>query len=133
MWGAIERLYLLCVQDDAGAIAAAEAILAHMEYALAHRLGDGPGRPEQLTVVLDSHGAPTLQVRPVEDWLVLARTSFPADCKAIFKWKSAMWTCQCMLGAVQLYVAPGMSRQPDPRVVCLPACNLCAAHCPDSK
>ena len=54
----------LCSQDDAGAAAAAEAILAHMEYALAHRLGDAPGRPEQLTVVLDSHGAPTLQVRP---------------------------------------------------------------------
>ena len=50
------------MQDDAGAAAAAEAILAHMEYALAHRLGDAPGRPEQLTVVLDSHGAPTLQV-----------------------------------------------------------------------
>ena len=35
-----------------------------MEYALAHLLSDEPGRPEQLTVVLESHGAPTLQVRP---------------------------------------------------------------------
>ena len=34
-----------------------------MEYALAHLLSDEPGRPEQLTVVLESHGAPTLQVR----------------------------------------------------------------------
>ena len=36
-----------------------------MEYALVHLLSDEPGRPEQLTVVLESHGAPTLQVAPL--------------------------------------------------------------------
>lgn len=66
------------VQDAADADAAAEAILAHMEYALAHRLSDMPGRPEQLTVVLDSRGAPTLQVRPSHTRSPLLRRSRPA-------------------------------------------------------
>ena len=56
------RKRMFCTQDAAAADAAAEAILAHMEYALVHLLSDEPGRPEQLTVVLESHGAPTLQV-----------------------------------------------------------------------
>ena len=49
-------------QDASGAATAAEAILGHMEGALQHRFDDGPGRPEQLVVVLDSRGASTLQV-----------------------------------------------------------------------
>ena len=50
-------------QDTAAAERGAEAILAHMEAALADRLSDASGHPEQLVVVLDSRGAPTMQVR----------------------------------------------------------------------
>lgn len=50
-------------QDAAGAKQAAEAILTHMECALQQRLADDAAGPEQVVVVLDSRGAPTLQVR----------------------------------------------------------------------
>ena len=49
-------------QDTAGAKRAAEAILTHMEYALQQRMRDDLSGPEQVVVVLDSRGAPTLQV-----------------------------------------------------------------------
>ena len=52
-------------QDAAGAKRAAEAILTHMEYALQQRMRDDLSGPEQVVVVLDSRGAPTLQVAPV--------------------------------------------------------------------
>ena len=51
-------------QDAAGAKRAAEAILTHMEYALQQRMRDDLSGPEQVVVVLDSRGAPTLQVAP---------------------------------------------------------------------
>lgn len=51
-------------QDAAGAKRAAEAILTHMEYALQQRLRDDLDGPEQVVVILDSRGAPTLQVCP---------------------------------------------------------------------
>ncbi len=51
-------------QDAAGAKRAAEAILTHMEYCLQQRMRDDLSGPEQVVVVLDSRGAPTLQVRP---------------------------------------------------------------------
>ena len=51
-------------QDAAGAKRAAEAILTHMEYALQQRMRDDLSGPEQVVVVLDSRGAPTLQVGP---------------------------------------------------------------------
>ena len=50
-------------QDAAGAKRAAEAILTHMECVLQRRLRDDLGGPEQVVVVLDSRGAPTLQAR----------------------------------------------------------------------
>ena len=50
-------------QDAAGAKRAAEAILTHMECVLQQRLRDDLGGPEQVVVVLDSRGAPTLQAR----------------------------------------------------------------------
>lgn len=49
-------------QDAAGARRAAEAILTHMECALRQRLRDDMSGPEQVVVVLDSRGAPTLKV-----------------------------------------------------------------------
>ncbi|BDA42790.1 hypothetical protein COCOBI_03-6830 [Coccomyxa sp. Obi] len=69
-------------QDAAGAATAAEAILAHMESALQHRFDDGPGRPEQLVVVLDSRGASTLQfrrlVRTIQSIAVTLNRHYPA-------------------------------------------------------
>ncbi|CAL5219443.1 g1275 [Coccomyxa viridis] len=50
-------------QDAAGAKRAAEAILTHMEYCLQQRMRDDLSGPEQVVVVLDSRGAPTLQFR----------------------------------------------------------------------
>ena len=51
-------------QDAVGAKRAAEAILTHMECALQQRLRDDLSGPEQVVVVLDSRGAPTLKVLP---------------------------------------------------------------------
>ena len=51
-------------QDAVGAKRAAEAILTHMECALQQRLRDDMSGPEQVVVVLDSRGAPTLKVLP---------------------------------------------------------------------
>ena len=55
-------------QDAAGAKRAAEAILTHMECVLQQRLRDDLGGPEQVVVVLDSRGAPTLQARRLCFW-----------------------------------------------------------------
>ena len=56
-------------QDAVGAKRAAEAILTHMECVLPQRLRYDLGGPEQVVVVLDSRGAPTLQARHLCLWL----------------------------------------------------------------
>ena len=38
-------------------------VVAEVEAAVGSRLSNSPGRPEQLVVVLDCRGAPTLQAR----------------------------------------------------------------------
>ena len=58
----VVHLHAALRQDAAGAKRAAEAILTHMEYALQQRMRDDLSGPEQVVVVLDSRGAPTLQV-----------------------------------------------------------------------
>ena len=60
-------------QDTAGAKRAAEAILTHMECILQQRLRDDGGGPEQVVVVLDSRGAPTLQARRLCLWLPVSQ------------------------------------------------------------
>lgn len=66
----VVHLEAVLKQDRVAAERGAEAILAHMEAALASRLSDAPGCPEQLVVVLDSRGAPTIQVHT---------SAFPSD------------------------------------------------------
>ena len=39
-------------------------VVAEVEAAVGSRLSNAPGRPEQLVVVLDCRGAPTLQAGP---------------------------------------------------------------------
>ncbi|KAK9828057.1 hypothetical protein WJX81_006250 [Elliptochloris bilobata] len=51
--------------DAAAAARFAEAVVAEVEAAVGSRLSNAPGRPEQLVVVLDCRGAPTLQVAKV--------------------------------------------------------------------
>ena len=58
----VVHLHAALKQDAAGAKRAAEAILTHMEYCLQQRMRDDLSGPEQVVVVLDSRGAPTLQV-----------------------------------------------------------------------
>jgi hypothetical protein len=44
---------------------AVRQVVAEVEAAVGVRLSNAPGRPEQLVVVLDCRGAPTLQARGV--------------------------------------------------------------------